>query len=131
MLLQGIFDVFIVRNIVEEICVNKTLDIIFIVDMSDIIDTTDVSDYIDYLSFENDASIEEDKYFLHKYFEEFVKLFRKDCNISIEPIHYVEYNVISENFDYQHINIYKEILKHEVLRLNKDLCFADKEIYDN
>jgi len=51
LLMEGIFDVYWMDNIMDKTYVTCNLDIISITDMSDITDTTDISDYIDYIKF--------------------------------------------------------------------------------
>jgi hypothetical protein len=54
LLMEGIFYVYLMDNIMDKTYVSCNLDIISITDMSDITDTTDISDYIDYIKFVED-----------------------------------------------------------------------------
>jgi hypothetical protein len=54
LLMEGIFGVYWMDNIVDETYIGCNLDVISITDMSDITDTTDIYDYIDYIKFVED-----------------------------------------------------------------------------
>jgi hypothetical protein len=56
--MKGIFDVYWMDNIIDEIYVSCSLDIINITDMSDITDVTDIYDYIDYVKFVEDIDVD-------------------------------------------------------------------------
>lgn len=127
--IDGITNVFMVNNIIEQVSLSSNLDVSCITDMSNIVDTTDVSDYIDYISFVNNNNIEEERYWLYQYFDDFIKLFRKDGGIDIKHIHYIEDKIGREqfNFDYNSVSVYKEVLRYEVLRLI-ELCEHNAKI---
>lgn len=145
MLLGGIFDAFMVNIILEEVFVIEYVNVVSITDMSDILDTTDISDYIDYISFEKGVKAEEDKCLLYQYFDEFVRLFRKDSGIKTS-IYYGIDNLERGNFNIEQksISIYEEALKHKVIQLEKlsnwnvniasdllgDIVTYKNEIYD-
>jgi len=57
-LVDGIFNVYLGNNMIDETYVSYNLDIVSITDMSDITDTTDISDYIDYIKFVEDIDID-------------------------------------------------------------------------
>lgn len=122
-LVEEIFDVFMVKTMVEETFVCKNLDVIYTTDMSDIEDTTDILDCVDYISFIGNVDVVKERYWLYQYFDDFVKLFRKDRGIGIKHINYINDKLSKEMsyFDDNSGSIYKEVLKYEIFRLN-ELC---------
>lgn len=133
MLLYGIFDVFMMKIMLEEISLGENLDVSYITDMSDIVDTTDLSDYIDYLSFYKSVYVREDKCLLYQYFDEFVKLFRNSNNSVYvnNPLHLINESIKASDVGSDYSGISKRNLWSEILRLNDDLYFCDKEIVTN
>src|SRR5205814_1906960 len=76
-------------------------------------------------------SDEEDKCLLYQYFDKFVRLFINDSvNINMS-LHFINENMKVYNVECEYIGINKSVLLSEILRLNEDLYFGDKNIINN
>jgi hypothetical protein len=128
---RDVSDVYLVEDIINKVYIDNIIDDISInsvTDISNIVDTTDISDYQDYIEFVEDIEFVEninvkEKYWLYQCFDNFIKLFRKDNNVTFKPVYYTGERVNKDficNED-KSISVYKEVLKSEVLRLNS-LC---------
>jgi len=141
-LIMEISDVTMIDYITNSGYVVYISDNIHIRDMSDIIDTTDLLDYADYISLINNiVTVEEEKCWLYRYFDEFIKLFLNYNVSNIKSVYFINENIKITDVE-SNSGISKIVLWHEVLRLSElcdynvsktsesliDLCNKNKEI---
>lgn len=122
-------------DISDIIDITDISDIFNLFDLYDIYDIMDILDLADYISFVSIDMVQE-KSFLCQYFDEFVKLFRKDSVSNVKVIHLNDYLYkynfgLNDNLGIKdqstNIEIEREVLRCEVEQLKRQIVICEDE----
>lgn len=106
------------------LALSYSVDYVSVSDISDIMDQTDIIDYLDYIYFVDSIDVVQEKSWISQYFDEFIKLFRKDrvsngvvrLEYNTEIINLGIHNIDSK---YKSSDTYIEVLRRELIDSNQ------------